>query len=222
MPIDRGVIDQQLRALGEDPSWWEQREMRDLPAVLQADERILGISRGKVARPRWMHRSWLVVVTDRRLLCLRSGSRSSWSQVEVSGSLIRRVTLRIGPFRGRVVVAGGGYTYRLLLPRADAYRISSALATIGPTPRDSMPSFRPTIMARRVIDHVLALPAAALRPTTPRVEPPAPPKPDPAVQEHVDALEGQIDQLRQQVDFLEQLLHQHHAAAGSVRKLPGD
>jgi hypothetical protein len=77
-------------------------------------------------------------------------------------------------------------------------------------------------MARRVIDHVLALPAAALRPTTPRVEPPAPPKPDPAVQEHVDALEGQIDQLRQQVDFLEQLLHQHHAAAGSGRKLPAD
>jgi hypothetical protein len=223
MPIDRGIIDQQLRALGESPSWWEVREMRDVPAVLQADERILAVSRGKVARPRWVHRPWLVIVTDRRLLCLRSGSRSSWSQIEVGGSLIGRVTLRIGPFRGRVVVVGGGYTYRLLLPRADAYKISSALATIGPTPRDSMPSFRPTIMARRVIDHVLALPAAALQPTAPRQEPPPPARQrDPAMEEHVDALEGQIDQLRQQVDFLEQLLHQHHAAAGSVRKLPAD
>jgi hypothetical protein len=121
------------------------------------------------------------------------------------------------------VVIGGGYTYRLLLPRPDAYKVSSALATIGPTPRDSMPSFRPTIMARRVIDHVLALPAVVLQPTTPRQELPVPAKQaDPAVEEHVEALEGQIDQLRQQVDFLEQLLHQHHAAAGSVRKLPAD
>jgi hypothetical protein len=78
MPLDRGIIDQQLRALGESGSWWEQREMRDLPSILQADVRIVAIARGKLGRPRWVRRSWLFVTSDRRLICLRSGSRASW------------------------------------------------------------------------------------------------------------------------------------------------
>ena len=57
MPVDRGAIDQQLRALGE-ASRWNERELRDLPAVLHADETILAISRGKLARLRWMRRSF--------------------------------------------------------------------------------------------------------------------------------------------------------------------
>ncbi|MBA2670512.1 MAG: hypothetical protein H0U67_09090 [Gemmatimonadetes bacterium] len=52
MPIDRGEIDAQLRAIGEGERWWEQREFRDLPHVLHPDERIQGIINGKVLGPR--------------------------------------------------------------------------------------------------------------------------------------------------------------------------
>jgi hypothetical protein len=52
MGMDRGRIDQQLEALGEGSRWWDVRELRDLPAVLDADEEILAIARGKLARVR--------------------------------------------------------------------------------------------------------------------------------------------------------------------------
>jgi hypothetical protein len=77
---------------------------------------------------------------------------------------------------------------------------------------ETIPSFRPGLMVRRVIDHVLALPAVALNPEGPRPPAPLPPPANKGVSdEHVHALEAQLDELRQQVDFLEQLLHQQHA-----------
>ena len=206
MPIDRGIVDRQLQAIGEGPSWWEQRELRDLPSILQADENIVAISRGRVARIRWLRRTWLIVVTDRRLVCLRSARSAGWRQFEVAGSLITRVALRVGPFNGRVIIAAAGHTYRLLTPRSDAIRIFNALSAMAPQGRPEAPGFRPTLIARRVIDHVLALPAVALNePPTP---PPPPPQPDPAVDEHVRRLEDQLEEMRQQVEFLEQLVQQ--------------
>jgi hypothetical protein len=219
MPLDRGIIDQQLRALGESGSWWEQREMRDLPSILQADERILAIARGKLGRPRWVRRSWLIVTTDRRLICLRSGSRASWRQLEIPASEVVRVALRIGPFRGRVVVRAGGETYRVLVMRAGGYKLFAALSRLGAPARDNAPGLRPALMFRRVIDHVLSLPAVALNPLDNAAEP-APPPPDTfKTDERVQSVEDELEHLRQQVDFLEQLLHQQHVGAGADKKI---
>ena len=60
MPVDRGQIDQQLRALREGEHWWELREFRELPHLLYDEERIVGLIRGKVLgrlpQPRPMRR----------------------------------------------------------------------------------------------------------------------------------------------------------------------
>jgi hypothetical protein len=212
MPIDRGIIDQQLHSLHENSLWWEQRELRDLPAVLHPGERILAIARGKIARVRWLRRSWLIVVTDERLLCLRS-RRTSWVQLEVAGDQITRVAIRIGPFRGRVLVATSGHKYRLLVPRPAAYKILTALSTLGPRPSDMFTGFAPTRMVRRVMDHVLALPAAALTPYAP-AQAPAPDTS--AMEERIEALATEVQELREQVEFLEQLLRDRHALPGST------
>jgi hypothetical protein len=221
MPIDRGAIDMQLQALGESQRWWDQRELRDLPAILQADERILAISRGKIARLRWLRRLWLIVATDKRLLCVRSARKSSWRQLEVNGNLIARVTLRIGPFRGSVVVTAGGHTYRVLTPRTDAYKLATALSTLGPAKKEAVPGFRATLVVRRVIDHVLALPAFALNPY-PQASPTPNASGNAALDDHVRTLEGQLQELQQQVDFLEQLLHQQHALPKHGQKVIPD
>lgn len=214
MPIDRGLIDQQLLALRESSQWWDEREFRDLPAVLHSDERILALSRGKIARLRWLRRTWLIVVTDRRIVCLRSAGRTGWRQLEVAAGQIERAALRVGLFRGRVLVVAGGQTFRLLVPRADAYKLMTALSTLGSHAKDTFTGFGPTHLVRRVMDHVLALPAAAFDPAGPRQiqAPPAPP----IVAEHrVQSLEEEVQELRQQVDFLEQLLRQRHPSIGS-------
>ena len=218
MPLDRGIIDQQLEALGEGTRWWNVRELRDLPAALSEDEHILAISRGKIGRPRWLHHTWLIVLTEKRLLCLRSGWRQYWRQFEVPTAAVVRVTLRIGPFRGRVVVVTNGRTYRLLLPRTDAYRFQATLAGMVQPGKAQVSGFGPARMARQVIDHVLALPAVALAPAggTERAAPPAPSTDTRALEQHVQLLEDQLHLLQQQVDFLEQLLQHSAQRAGDA------
>jgi hypothetical protein len=208
MPVDRGVIDRQLQELRESGRWWNERELRDLPAVLDAGEEILALSRGKIARVRWLRRSWLIVVTDRRLLCMRSGARASWRQFEVGANQIMRVSLRVGPFRGRVLVEAGGDTYRLLVPRPDAYKLSTALTSLGSAASPSIAGFGPARVVRRVLDHMLALPAAALTPATMPTRPAPAVIADPALAERLHALEDEVGELRRQVEFLEELLRQ--------------
>ncbi len=203
MPVDRGAVDQQLQDIGEGSHWWDVRELRHLPAVLQEEERILAIGRARIARMRWMRRAWLVVVTDRRLLFLRSGARSSWRQLEVPVREITRVTLRIGPFRGRVRVLAAAEKYRLLLQRHDASKVASALALVDAPANQVASAFGPVRMLRQVVDHMMALPAVAL--DTARALPPAQPEMDES-RRRIEALEEQVQQLQRQVDFLEELL----------------
>ncbi|HEX6307704.1 MAG TPA: PH domain-containing protein [Longimicrobiales bacterium] len=212
MPIDRGVLDQQLQSLRETPGWWEQREMRDLPAVMHADERMLAISRGQMGRPRLLRPSWLIVVTDQRVLMLRSSSGTGWRQLEVAADQITRVALRVGPLRGRVRIVAGGQAWRLLVPRADAYKLMNALSSLGTPSNEAFFGFAPTRMVRRVMDHVLALPAAALSPDMPEARPRVE---SAAFDQRMHALEEEIEQLRQQVEFLEDLLRQRQPSAGA-------
>jgi hypothetical protein len=220
MPIDRGTLDQQLLELHESTHWWDLREFRDLPTVLQSGERVLALARGKIARVRLLHRTWLIVVTDRRVICLRSGGQTGWRQFEIGGDQIQRATLRIGPFRGRVLVFAGGQTYRLLVPRTDAYKLMSALSTIGAQARDAGSGFRPAHIARRVMDHMLSLPSAALAPaaTYPFDAAVSPHPAIAAAEQRVEALEEEVRQLRQQVDFLEQLLRDRNPGIGAPER----
>jgi hypothetical protein len=220
MAVDRGIVDLQLQALGESARW-EERELRDLPAVLHAGEQVLALARGKIARVRWLRRSWLIVVTQNRLLCLRSAAGGGWRQLEVSADQITRVALRVGPFRGRVVLVAGGRKYRLLVPRADAYALRGALVSqLRPQP-EALTRFAPARMMQRLMDHVLALPAAALGPMAgagvqvARLE-------APLLEERVQSLEQQVADLRQQLDFIEQLLHERHAAAAAAARSATD
>ncbi|HSJ25966.1 MAG TPA: hypothetical protein VK929_14915 [Longimicrobiales bacterium] len=217
MPIDRGTVDLQLEALGGSSSWWNERELRDLPNVLVPGERILSIARGKLGRLRWFRRSWLVVATDRRLLCLRSERKAGWRQFQVRAEEIRRAALRVGPFRGRVLAHTATDTWRVLLPRSEAYDLHQALSDIASPAAPSSNGGSPRRMVARVVDHILAFPAAAMEPDRPRRQVPVPaPLPQPlpdAVTERMETLEEETDELRRQVSFLEQLLKERQTAS---------
>lgn len=210
MPIDRGVIDQQLQELRESQRWWEEREFRDLPSVLRADEQIMALSRGRIARPRLLRRSWLIVVTDSRLLCLRS-RRRGWRQIEIGADQIERVSIGVGVLSGRVHVLAAGQRHRLVVPRQDAYKLLKALAGLGTPAREAVSGFGPTRVVKRVVSHMLALPTVALGPTDAPAR--SLPAKTPEDGERVHMLEDEIQELRQQVTFLEQLLRERQTAA---------
>lgn len=211
MPLDRGHIEQQLHAIGEGPHWWDVRELRDLPNVLHHDETILALARGRRSRVR---RAWLIVVTDQRVLLLRSFAGAGWRHLEVPAAQIERASLRIGPFRGRVIIVAASGKHRLLVKRPDAYRLHSALAQLAAA-RTAIPVVGRMHLMRRMFDHVLALPAAAFAPpgTVPVIHAQQlpPPQPDPQVDQRISMLEEQVQELQKQVDFLEDLLRKRHA-----------
>lgn len=217
MAQDRGLIEQQLTAIGEGSRWWEERELRDLPSVLHRDETILGIARGRLGRPAVLRRGWLVVVTNQRLLCIRSQRGRGWRQVEMAVGGIERTALRVGPLRMRLLVTGGGERIRMFLRKDEAYKLSRALTEIAPPPGEMQQGFRPTRMLRRVMDHMLDLPAVALDPSVPRGQALSSPRPPPPSDDRVHELEHQVDELRQQIGFLEQLLEEKQTPSGVGR-----
>lgn len=227
MPVDRGAIDAQLRDIGEGDQWWEQREFRDLPYVLQPEERIQGIINGKLLGPRRARlipgrrvlpaRRWLVVATDQRLVCLRQ-ERFVRKQVELrSGEIlgmwhtsrIRTCQLTLDTSHGR---------YRIRIPKLGAFRFVSALAPLMPRPaalpaKPGLPAPTGFPIAHRpglsgLVDRIslLASPDFATRADLARLA------------ATVERLEAEVERLQQQVDFLEELLEKRAEGALS---LPG-
>jgi PH (Pleckstrin Homology) domain-containing protein len=213
MPVDRGAIDAQLRDIGEGERWWEEREFRDLPYILSADERIHGIVHGRLLRPRRPRiipsPPGLVVATNQRLICLK---REGFGR--------QQVDLYLGQITGmqhssrlrtvQITLYTTHRKHRIRVAKADAFRFISALAALLPRPEGA------------------ALPAAAANPTLPR---PAgllsrwtqPPAPDPVtrgdlarVEGAVERLEGEVERLRQHVEFLEELLQERSGGTFSL------
>ena len=209
MPLDRGTIEQQLHALGESPRWWDRRELRDLPGAMNAGETIKAIAVGKLFRPRLLRRAWLIVVTDARLLCICSGTRMSRRQIELLAGEITRVWSGMGPFRSRVVVLAGGEKYRLLVRRADAFKLLGAISNLVQARPEPLQGAWPTAVAGRVVRHILALPTVALQPEQQKPDPPPASRVD---DERLTMLEDQVQRLQQQVDFLENLLRRRYPA----------
>lgn len=213
MPVDRSVIDAQLRDIGEGDRWWEQREFRDLPHILHDGERIRGLVVGKLLgrrRPRIFPRAqWLVVATDQRFLCLRE-ERFGRQQVDLPLGQITGLRHSSGMRGVLVTVETAARKFRIRVPKGDAFRFIGALTPLLP-------------QLAGVVDAALGLPGGTrpgvagllarvggggtgdhvTRAELARVE------------ETVHRLEGEIDRLQQHVEFLENLLETRAGGAYS-------
>ena len=207
MPVDRGEIDAQLREIGEGERWWEQREFRALPHILQSGERLRALVTGKLLgprRPRLLPAPrWLVVATDRRLVCIRM-ERFGRQQVEVDLDRIVEIRHASRPRSYRVVIQTPHQLLRLRIRREDAFRFIGALSPDGTGPalpgtgrafkRYALPAVVPSLLGAfsRLTGAVGADPATQAQ--LARVE------------GTVERLEAEVERLRQQVDFLESLV----------------
>jgi hypothetical protein len=214
MPVDRGAIDANLREIGEGERWWEQREFRELPHILRPDERIRGITTGKLLgrkRPRVRPGRWLIVATNERIICLRQ-ERFARKQVDMSPGQITSVQQSTGLRSYQIVIQTQLARYRIRIAKTDAFRFAGAIAPLVPdtTIRQLNPVFEPftwipgfTTMA--------ALPGVSGIVSKVAVAPAAPsdaPKREELdrLQTTVDRLESDVERLQQQVAFLEDLL----------------
>jgi Bacterial PH domain len=213
MPVDRGSIDAQLREIGEGERWWEQREFRDLPYILDLEERLRGITTGRVLFSRTPSLSrrgrWLLVVTNQRVLCLKQ-ERFSRRQVDISFGEIVRLHQRNRLRAHQITIDTLDRGYRLLIAKADAFRFVGALSTALPQP--PKPRLSPELEPLSWIPGlhtVAALPGVAGivskvsllsppdRPASDRIE---------RLERTISLLRDDVDRLQEQVEFLEGIL----------------
>lgn len=76
-----------------------KRELRHLQEILLPEEELLTMARGKVD-----HLTWLMAVTDRRVLLMRKGVLFGHRQLEVPVHKIKSVSYKTGLFKGAIFV----------------------------------------------------------------------------------------------------------------------
>ena len=194
MPVDRSAIDAQLREIGEGERWWEQREFRDLPYILNADERLHGVVLGKLLgarRPRVLPSApWLVAATSQRLVCLRE-QRFGRQQVDIPLSQITGMWQR-SRLRGvEITLQTMGRRFRLRVAKTDAFRFIGAISPLLPNaPAAAVAGEVPGGLRARLLPG----PGAVTREEFSRVE------------AALERQEKEIERLQQHVEFLEKLL----------------
>lgn len=228
MPVDRGAIDVQLREIGEGERWWEQREFRDLPHVLHAGERILGIVNGKLLGPRRPRikpgGTWLLVATDQRLICLQQ-ERFARKQIEFAAGQITRIDQSSRLRSYQVTIETPQRKCRIRIPKAEAFRFVGALAPLIPQP--GVPRIHPDLEPLSWIPGmttIAALPGIAG--IVSKVSLLSPPDySDRGQIERMEAaierMQEDVERLQQQVAFLEELLEKRGREAMPPR-LPAE
>lgn len=221
MAVDRGVIDAQLRDIGEGERWWEEREFRDLPHVLHAGERILGLVHGKLLGPRRPRlrpaRTWLLVATDQRLICLRQ-ERLTRRQIEFAAGQIRRIDRTSGVRTDQIAIQTSERRYRLRIPKDDAFRFATALAPLEPErPSRQLPPDLEALSWIPGMATIASLPpiAGLLKATAPVTYEDRAPRDVDRVGARIEKLEAtaerlqsEVEKLREHVAFLEELLEE--------------
>jgi hypothetical protein len=228
MPMDRGQIESQLREIGEGDAWWEVREFRDLPHVLQSGERIRCLLQGTLhgaRRPRLRRQKpWLLVVTTERLVCLRQ-DRLGRQHLDLVPGAVTRVDLGSRFRRYQVTLHTARGSYRLRIARADTARFLTALAPL--LPELLGPRLNPEVgmLPGPELGVLAAIPGMTTVARLPgfsgvisRVALLSPPEPPTGAGElarlgaAVEALQEEVERLREQVGFLEELLARREGA----------
>src|SRR5579871_4117984 len=100
MPVDKSIIDEQLKSLGDFQHFFTHKEIRFLPQILAEGETIHAITSGFFEA-----KTWLIVVTDLRLIFLDSGFFYGLRQLDLPMSQISSISHKSGFFFGEIHVA---------------------------------------------------------------------------------------------------------------------
>ena len=90
MAVDRALLDRQLAELPESARWAVRPEVQDLANLLTPGERVVtGVTGWLIESGKLAMRTWLIIATSQRLLCLRKVGDAGLRKVEMPISVMR-------------------------------------------------------------------------------------------------------------------------------------
>ncbi len=148
MPVDKSVIDKQLKELGSFDSWFTKKEIRYLPDVIDEEEEIKAITSG-------LHEgnTWLIVITTRRILFLDKGMIYGLKQMEMPLTQITSVSHKTGLMFGDIeIYTAGGKKKIETISKRDVPKVAAILSDlikqVHYNRNPSQPSQQPDIVSQ--------------------------------------------------------------------------
>lgn len=208
MPVDRAVLEQELSKVPDSTRWLARPEVPHLATILDEGEKVqLGVTGWVVESGKLAMRTWLVLATSDRLLCLLGGGENMKKlQISIADMKNAHTDARLGYYevtvesRTRKLILSG-------LPKEAAVNLSAVVSTLI-SRRDEVASAPTRVPA--------AAPAAIVESNAVTRE---------EVQAYVqklERLEAELEQTKQRLAAVEQVIRnaQAKAAAAAAAKKP--
>jgi hypothetical protein len=126
MPVDKSVVDEQVKALGQFDRYFTRKEIKYLPEVMVSGENIKGLTSG-------FHdgNTWLIAITDRRLLFLDKGMIYGLKQMEMSLDQISAISHKTGLLLGEIQVSTSGGTKKIEnITKTDVVKVAQIISDL--------------------------------------------------------------------------------------------
>jgi hypothetical protein len=126
MPVDKATVDAQLKALGDFHQYFTKKEVNCLPQVLIQGENIRALTSGL-----YEGNTWLVTVTDQRLLFLDKGMLYGLKQIEMPLRQISSISHKTGMIFGELHIAtSSGKSVVKQIPKTDVVKIATVVSEL--------------------------------------------------------------------------------------------
>lgn len=126
MGVDASMVDSQIKALGDFHQWFTKKEIQHLPEVLSPGETIKALTSGF-----YEGNTWLVTVTDQRILFLDKGMLFGLKQVELPLRQISSISHKTGLMFGELHIAtSSGKSLIKNIPKGEAAKIASIISSL--------------------------------------------------------------------------------------------
>lgn len=126
MAIDKKIVDEQIARLGDFSKWFTKKERNYLHEVLSSGEEIRALTSGLLDGT-----TWLVTVTNRRVVFLDKGMIFGLKQMELPISHISAVSHKTGLMFGKIEVSSAGGTKTIsMIEKQDVPKIAQIISDL--------------------------------------------------------------------------------------------
>jgi len=133
MAVEKCIVDQQIANLGDFDEWFTKKERKYLHEVMSPGEIIHAMTSGLLDG-----NTWLVTVTDKRVLFLDKGMIYGLKQVELPLSHISAVSHNTGLMFGKIEVSTAGGTKLIdMIKKKDVPKVAQIISDLVNRPREA-------------------------------------------------------------------------------------
>ncbi len=123
------TIGEQMKALGTFDTFFTKKEIKYLPEILRPGETLKAMTSGMLDA-----NTWLITVTDQRVIFLDKGMIWGLKQLEIPLKAITGVILKTGLMFGGINITAASVTHAItMIPKGDVKKVTDTISILVQT-----------------------------------------------------------------------------------------